>query len=137
MATCVSTAWFADPSGASLERSASPTAAPAARSCPQRLVGLERSSRGGFDDRPRKQRARHLDGRFLLPPSRSRIWRPGGSAPTAASRADTVYLVEFVFRHKHHTPMATFRTLLGFCALASSYEAILRRREAAKTEQTR
>ena len=97
----------------------------------------------GFDHRPRTQRARHPDGRFVLPRAHRSIsnlktWLQGTHRGVSPQHLQ-VYLDEFVFRHnRRRTPLAAFQTLLGLGALhqPSSYVQITHRGKTAQTEQT-
>jgi transposase-like protein len=129
---------LADPSGASLERFVADTVAAGAIVHTDGWSGYKGLRAAGFDHRPRTQRARHPDGRFLLPRAHRAIsnlktWLQG-THRGVSRRHLQVYLDEFVFRHnRRRTPLAAFQTLLGLGALhhPSSYAEISRRREAA------
>jgi transposase-like protein len=76
----------------------------------------------GFDHQIHKQRARHIDHRFVLPRAHRAIsnlktWLQGTHRGVSPEHLP-VYLDEFVFRHnRRRTPLAAFQTLLGLGTL--------------------
>ena len=132
-----------DPSGYSLERFVAANVAAGAIVHTDGWWGYNGLRAAGYDHRPRTQRLRHPEGRFLLPRAHRAIsnlktWLQG-THRGVSRRHLQVYLDEFVFRHnRRNTPLAAFQTLLGLGALhePSSYAQISRRRETAQTEQT-
>jgi transposase-like protein len=134
---------LADPSGVSLERFVAASVAAGAIVHTDGWSGYNGLRAAGFDHRPRTQRARHPDGRFLLPRAHRAIsnlktWLQGthrGVSP----RHLHVYLDEFVFRHnRRRTPMAAFQTLLGLGTVhePTTYRQITQRARTRLAEQT-
>ncbi len=132
-----------DASGASRDRFVAANVAAGAIVHTDGWSGYRGLRAAGFDHRPRTQRARHPDGRFLLPRAHRAIsnlktWLQGTDRGVSPRHLQ-VYLDEFVFRHnRRRTPLAAFQTLLGLGALHQprSYAQSTRRCEITQTEQT-